>query len=158
MITSVVANRVPNGKVSEISIEWGDDTQNPNWQYVERYIFFFGFETNGRMCKSAGTLSKDIADVMNDSGAFSATLQHTLDPFVKYTVQVAQDWTGDGFGRKSQAFGFTLNATRKQVSGMHCDAYVFSGVGHLQPWRQTTSIYVQFSGAVIAQPCVSGSW
>lgn len=108
------AKRVSDSK-SDILITWTDPAAS---QYVNRYAFFFGLETNGQMCVSAGTLSKavaefDAADV--DNGAFSATLKHSLDPFVRYTAQVAQDWAGNSIGRKSEAFEFTLNATRKQV-------------------------------------------
>ena len=123
VITSVVANRVSE-RISEIFIKW-NDSQNMDWEYVERYAFFFGFQTNGRSCISAGTQKKDVADFTGDRGAFSATLQHILDPFVRYTVQVAQDYSGHGIGPKSQAFEFTLNASRKQMSCMHGDAYVF---------------------------------
>ena len=111
VITSVVANRGPDQRVSEIFIKW-NDSQHIDWEYVDRYAFFFGFQTNGQSCISAGSQTKNVAGT-GDNGAFSATLQHVLDPFVRYTVQVAQDTSGLGIGPKSEAFEFTLNASRK---------------------------------------------
>ena len=107
VITSVMANRGSNEDISEILIAWTDKAASP---YVNRYVIFFGFQTNGQGCISAGTQSKHIEYV---NSTFSATVHHTLDPFVKYTVQVAQDWAGSRIGRKSNAFEFGLNATRK---------------------------------------------
>ena len=102
-----MANRVSDEDTSEILIEWTDKDASP---HVNRYVFFFGLQTNGQGCISAGTLSKGVNNV---NSTFSATVYHTLDPFVKYTVQVAQDWPGSRIGRKSNAFEFGLNATRK---------------------------------------------
>ena len=102
-----MANRVSDEDTSEILIEWTDKDASP---HVDRYFFFFGFQMNGQGCISAGTQSKGVNNV---NSTFSATVYHTLDPFVKYTVQVAQDWPGSRIGRKSNAFEFGLNATRK---------------------------------------------
>ena len=102
-----MANRVSDEDISEILIEWTDKAAS---LHVNRYVFFFGFQVNGQGCISAGTQSKRIEYV---NSTFSATLHHTLDPFVMYTVQVAQDWPGSSIGRKSNAFEFGLNATRK---------------------------------------------
>ena len=109
VITSVVANQTSDG-TSNILINWTDEN---DLSHVNRYAFFFGLQTNDEGCISAGTLSKSIADIAVVDSALSATVHHTLDPFVRYTVQVAQDWPGSSIGRKSIAFNFTLNATRK---------------------------------------------
>ena len=109
VITSVVANQASDG-LSEISINWTDEN---DLSHVNRYAFFFGLQTNDQECISAGTLSERIANMVVVNRTFSATVHHTLDPFVKYTVQVAQDWPGSSIGRKSIAFNFTRNATRK---------------------------------------------
>ena len=121
VITSVVANR-DSDDPANVLIEWTDE--GSSWQ---QYVFFFGLQTMpNQECISAGTQSKRL---QNGTGTFSTILHHTLDPFVKYTVQVAQDWTGSAIGRKSQAFEFTLSATRKHLLHMHCDACGLGLVG-----------------------------
>ena len=115
VIKSVVANRVSE-RLSEILIKWTDEDSS----YVDRYVFFFGLQTYDQECISAGTQTEPRTDIDEVNGTFIATLQHSLDPFVKYTVQVAQDWNGDAFGTKSEAFQFSLNVTRKHMSQMHC--------------------------------------
>ena len=137
VITSVVANRDSENIPANVLIEWTDE--GFPW---DQYVFFFGLQTMpNQECISAGSQLKRL---QNGTGTFSTILHHTLDPFVKYTVQVAQDWTGSAIGRKSQAFEFTLSATRKHLLHVHCNACGFRA-SQLQQWGQclTTLIMLQ---------------
>ena len=111
VIVSVRANRDPGEKLANISIDWTDEDSTSN---IPGYAFFFALQTNGNGNIDAGTNTQTLQDVQNNSGTFSVTLPYSLDPFLKYTVQVAQNWRGfDNFGPKSRPFAFTLNATSK---------------------------------------------
>lgn len=109
VITSVRANRAPGEKLANVSIDWTEGRST----LKQGYTFFFRLQTTGNGI-SAGTDRKSLEQIQVNNDTFSVTLLYSLDPFLKYTVQVARDGrTANNFGPSSQPFEFTLNATSK---------------------------------------------